>query len=39
MPFGTLYGLVDCLCLLTFGATFLWTAHRIDAASRRSRKD
>jgi hypothetical protein len=39
MPFGTLSGLVDCLCLLTFGATFLCTANRIDAAARRGRKD
>ena len=39
MTIGTLSGLVDCLCFLTFGATFLWTAHRIDAAARRGRKD
>lgn len=39
MALGTLSGLVDCLCFITFGAAFLWTAHRIDAAARRGRKD
>ncbi len=39
MSFGSLSGVVDCLCLLTFGTAFLWAAHRIDAAARRGRKD
>ena len=32
-------GLIDCFCLASFAVVGLYTAHRIDAAARRGRKD
>lgn len=32
-------GLVDCLALVSFAVVGLWTAHLIDTAARRARKN
>lgn len=39
MTLGTLDGLIDCLALVSFAVVGLWTAHLIDTAARRARKD
>ena len=32
-------GLIDCLALVSFAVVGFYTAHAIDAAARRGRKD
>lgn len=39
MLLGTLSGFIDCACLLSFVVVGLYTAHAIDSAARRGRKD
>lgn len=39
MTLGTLSGFIDCICLLSFAVVGLYTAHLINTAARRGRKD
>lgn len=39
MFLGTLSGFIDCACLISLAVVGLYTAHLIDTAARRGRKD